>query len=76
MLSQVQRPPVNVFQTVQSEEPLSEEGGTKLNISSAVLEESRRINKMAEGLFFLFIIFNILFLLFFMRFKEEDQTRH
>ncbi|KAM9337101.1 laminin subunit alpha-1 [Symphorus nematophorus] len=36
--------------TVQSEESLSEEGGAKLNVSSAVLEESRRINETAEEL--------------------------
>ncbi|XP_073344237.1 laminin subunit alpha-1 [Pagrus major] len=36
--------------TVHSEQPLSEEGGAKLNISSAVLEESRRIIEAAEDL--------------------------
>ncbi|XP_056219655.1 laminin subunit alpha-1 [Seriola aureovittata] len=36
--------------TVQSEQLLSEEGGAKLNISSAVLQESQRINKTAEDL--------------------------
>lgn len=41
---------VCVFQTVHSEQPLSEEGGAKLHISSAVLEESRRIIEAAEGL--------------------------
>lgn len=42
---------VRVFQTVQSECSLSEEGGTKLNISAAVLEESLQIHKTAEGQF-------------------------
>lgn len=41
---------VCVFQTVQSEQPLSDEGGAKVNISSAVLEDSLRINETAEGL--------------------------
>ncbi|XP_051240878.1 laminin subunit alpha-1 isoform X1 [Dicentrarchus labrax] len=36
--------------TVQSEQLLSEEGRAKLNISSAVLEESQRVHKMAEDL--------------------------
>ncbi|XP_030253759.1 laminin subunit alpha-1 isoform X2 [Sparus aurata] len=36
--------------TVHSEQPLSEEGGAKLHISSAVLEESRRIIEAAEDL--------------------------
>ncbi|CAJ1081613.1 laminin subunit alpha-1 isoform X3 [Xyrichtys novacula] len=36
--------------SVQSEQLLSEEGGAKLNISSAVLEESRRLNRTAEEL--------------------------
>lgn len=42
---------VCVFQTVQSEQPLSEEGGAKLNASSVILEESQRIHKEAKGLF-------------------------
>ncbi|XP_037619286.1 laminin subunit alpha-1, partial [Sebastes umbrosus] len=36
--------------TVQSEQPLSEEGGAKLKASAAVLEKSRRVNETAEGL--------------------------
>lgn len=42
---------VRVFQTVQSERSLSEEGGAKLNISAAVLEESLQIYETAEGQF-------------------------
>lgn len=42
---------VHVFQTVQSERSLSEEGGAKLNVSAAVLEESLQIYEMAEGQF-------------------------
>lgn len=40
-----------VFQTVQSERSLSEEGGAKLNISAAVLEKSLQIHETAEGQF-------------------------
>ncbi|XP_038554340.1 laminin subunit alpha-1-like [Micropterus salmoides] len=36
--------------SVQSEQPLSEEGGAKLNVSCALLEESRRINETAQVL--------------------------
>ncbi|XP_029282402.1 laminin subunit alpha-1-like, partial [Cottoperca gobio] len=36
--------------TVQSEQPLSVEGGAKLKVSSAVLEESRLVNETAAGL--------------------------
>nr|XP_046227110.1 laminin subunit alpha-1 [Scatophagus argus] len=36
--------------TIQSEQPLSEEGRTKMNISSSVLKESRQINETAEDL--------------------------
>ncbi|KAM8731402.1 laminin subunit alpha-1 isoform 1-T1 [Acanthopagrus schlegelii] len=36
--------------TVHSDQPLTEEGGAKLHISSAVLEESRRIIEAAEDL--------------------------
>lgn len=42
---------VHVFQTVQPEHSLSEEGGAKLNISAAVLEESLQISETAEGQF-------------------------
>ncbi|XP_069033643.1 laminin subunit alpha-1 [Embiotoca jacksoni] len=41
---------LTVTMTVQSEHLLSEEGGAKLNISSAVLEESRQISTAAEDL--------------------------
>lgn len=40
---------VCVFQTVQSEGSLSEEGGTKLNISRAVWVQSQQVNQTAEG---------------------------
>ncbi|GLD72486.1 laminin subunit alpha-1-like protein, partial [Lates japonicus] len=36
--------------SVQSKQPLSEEGGAKLNSSSAVLDDSRRIRETAEDL--------------------------
>lgn len=40
-----------VFQTIQSEQLLSEQGEAKLNLSSAVLEESQQLNETTQGQF-------------------------